>query len=217
MSDEQPVPVEKLLLVGDSEVGKSCLLSRFVEDSFTFSSGFTPTIGVDFMVRTVEVNGNAVKLQIWDTAGQERFQPITRSYYRGAQAILIVFDVTNIESFNNVRKWLQEIDMFASDTVIKILIGNKCDEPNRQVDLAQACELAESLGMPYIETSAKNSTNVEQAFLKAAAEVQRRLTEQTGGGGVARAAAAQGTGRGLGGWGRSSRGAKSTNVDDGKC
>ncbi len=194
MADDQYSLLEKVLLIGDSGVGKSCLLLRFADNSF--NSSFISTIGVDFKVKTLEVNGSKVKMQIWDTAGQERFRTITSSYYRGAHAIMIVFDVTDVESFNNVRNWLQEIDKFANDAVNKILVGNKSDLPNRQVDTAQARDFAASLGIPYIETSAKTSANVEQAFLKMASDVQKRLSEQGGGrgagGGAARGAASGG-------------------------
>ncbi|CAN6579544.1 unnamed protein product [Malus baccata var. baccata] len=115
----------KLLLIGDSGVGKSCLLLRFADDSYLDS--YISTIGVDFKIRTVEQDGKTIKLQIWDTAGQERFRTITSSYYRGAHGIIVVYDVTDQESFNNVKQWLNEIDRYASENVNKLLVGNKCD------------------------------------------------------------------------------------------
>ncbi|GMH25670.1 hypothetical protein Nepgr_027513 [Nepenthes gracilis] len=123
----------KLLLIGDSSVGKSCLLLRFADDSYVDS--YISTIGVDFKIRTVELDGKTIKLQIWDTAGQERFRTITSSYYRGAHGIIIVYDVTEMESFNNVKQWLNEIDRYANDSVCKLLVGNKCDlVENKVVD-----------------------------------------------------------------------------------
>uniref|UniRef100_A0A669BM73 Ras-related protein Rab-1A n=3 Tax=Pseudocrenilabrinae TaxID=318546 RepID=A0A669BM73_ORENI len=132
----------KLLLIGDSGVGKSCLLLRFA----------------------------------WDTAGQERFRTITSSYYRGAHGIIVVYDVTDQESFNNVKQWLQEIDRYASENVNKLLVGNKCDLTTKKVvDYTTAKEFADNLGIPFLETSAKSATNVEQAFMTMAAEIKKRM------------------------------------------
>ncbi|MBN3309997.1 RAB1 protein, partial [Amia calva] len=158
----------------DSGVGKSCLLLRFADDTYTES--YISTIGVDFKIRTIELEGKTVKLQIWDTAGQERFRTITSSYYRGAHGIIIVYDVTDQESFNNVRQWLEEIDRYASEDVSKLLVGNKCDLTSRKVvDFTTGQEFAASLQIQFLETSAKNATNVEQAFVAMAAEIKKRL------------------------------------------
>jgi len=155
----------KLLLIGDSGVGKSCLLLRFSDDIFTDS--FISTIGVDFKIRTIDLDGKRIKLQIWDTAGQERFRTITSSYYRGAHGIIVVYDVTEQKSFDSIQKWLQEIDTFAGPTVTKLLVGNKCDlESQRAITTQKGEELAKSLGVPFIETSAKTTKNVEEAFLR---------------------------------------------------
>jgi len=164
----------KLLLIGDSGVGKSCLLLRFADDTYTES--YISTIGVDFKIRTIELDGKTIKLQIWDTAGQERFRTITSSYYRGAHGIIVVYDVTDQESFNNVKQWLQEIDRYACENVNKRLVGNKCDLTNKKVvDYTSAKEYADQLGIPFLETSAKNATNVEQAFMTMAAEIKNRV------------------------------------------
>jgi Ras-related protein Rab-1A len=164
----------KLLLIGDSGVGKSCLLLRFADDTYTES--YISTIGVDFKIRTIDLNGKTIKLQIWDTAGQERFRTITSSYYRGAHGIIVVFDITDQVSFNNVKQWLQEIDRYACENVNKLLVGNKCDLTNKRVvEYNTAKEYADSLGIPFLETSAKNSTNVEQAFLTMASEIKNRM------------------------------------------
>lgn len=112
----------------------------------------------------------------WDTAGQERFRTITSSYYRGAHGIIVVYDVTDQESFENVRNWLQEIERYANENVNKLLVGNKCDLTSKKVvDYTTAKELADQLGIPFLETSAKNSTNVEQAFMTMAAEIKNRM------------------------------------------
>ncbi|XP_028176464.1 ras-related protein Rab-1A isoform X2 [Ostrinia furnacalis] len=170
----------KLLLIGDSGVGKSCLLLRFADDTYTES--YISTIGVDFKIRTVELDGKTIKLQIWDTAGQERFRTITSSYYRGAHGIIIVYDCTDQDSFSNVKQWLEEIDRYACDNVNKLLVGNKCDLTTKKVvDYTTANQYAEQLGIPFLETSAKNSTNVEQAFMTMAAEIKARVGPPTGG------------------------------------
>jgi Ras-related protein Rab-1A len=164
----------KLLLIGDSGVGKSCLLLRFADDTYTES--YISTIGVDFKIRTIELNGKTIKLQIWDTAGQERFRTITSSYYRGAHGIIIVYDITDQVTFNNVKQWLQEIDRYACENVNKLLVGNKSDLTNKRVvEYNTAKEFADSLGIPFLETSAKNATNVEQAFLTMASEIKNRM------------------------------------------
>ncbi|KAJ1957747.1 ras GTPase [Linderina pennispora] len=164
----------KLLLIGDSGVGKSCLLLRFADDTYTES--YISTIGVDFKIRTIELEGKTVKLQIWDTAGQERFRTITSSYYRGAHGIIVVYDVTDNETFGNVKQWLQEIDRYASEGVNKLLVGNKCDLADaRQVDYTAAKEFADGLSISFLETSAKDATNVEQAFLTMAKQIKDRM------------------------------------------
>ncbi|CAO3642484.1 unnamed protein product [Mucor hiemalis] len=164
----------KLLLIGDSGVGKSCLLLRFANDTYTES--YISTIGVDFKIRTIELEGKTVKLQIWDTAGQERFRTITSSYYRGAHGIIVVYDVTDADSFNNVKQWLQEIDCYAAEGVNKLLVGNKSDLVDKKVvDTDQAKEFADGLHIPLLETSAKDATNVEQAFLTMAKQIKDRM------------------------------------------
>jgi len=164
----------KLLLIGDSGVGKSCLLLRFADDTYTES--YISTIGVDFKIRSIELEGKTVKLQIWDTAGQERFRTISSSYYRGAHGIIIVYDVTDKESFQNIQHWLQEIDKYANEGVMKLLVGNKSDlQSKKVVSYDEAKELADSLGIGFIETSAKNAHNVEQAFTKMALEMKTKV------------------------------------------
>ncbi|KAK2741427.1 hypothetical protein FQN55_008343 [Onygenales sp. PD_40] len=168
----------KLLLIGDSGVGKSCLLLRFADDTYTES--YISTIGVDFKIRTIELDGKTVKLQIWDTAGQERFRTITSSYYRGAHGICVVYDVTDMDSFNNVKQWLQEIDRYATEGVNKLLVGNKSDmEDKKAVEYTVAKEFADSLGIPFLETSAKSASNVEQAFLTMARQIKERMGTAT--------------------------------------
>jgi Ras-related protein Rab-1A len=159
----------KLVLIGDSGVGKSCLLLRFADDAFTES--YISTIGVDFRFRTVKVDKKTVKLQIWDTAGQERFRTITSAYYRGADGIIMVYDVSNQESFDHVNDWLSEVNRYASEGTCKLLVGNKSDKTDKVVATDKAKAYAASLGVPFLETSAKNASNVEEAFLTMTAEL----------------------------------------------
>ncbi|CAI5497201.1 unnamed protein product [Closterium sp. NIES-64] len=154
----------KLLLVGDSGVGKSCLLLRFTTDTF---DDLSPTIGVDFKLKSVTVNGKRIKLTIWDTAGQERFRTLTSSYYRGAQGIILVYDVTRRDTFTNLSDvWLKEIDMYStvSDCVL-MLVGNKVDkESERQVAKEEGIAFARQYGSLFLECSAKTRLNVQQCF-----------------------------------------------------
>ena len=167
----------KLLLIGDSGVGKSCLLLRFADDTYTES--YISTIGVDFKIRTIELDGKTIKLQIWDTAGQERFRTIESSFYRGAHGIIVVFDVTDQESFDNVKQWLHEIDRYAPADVKKLLVANKCDlASKRAVPTELAAAFAESLGVEYLETSAKSALNVEKAFTTMASEIRKWMQSQ---------------------------------------
>mmetsp|Transcript_7058 Transcript_7058/g.9808 ORF Transcript_7058/g.9808 Transcript_7058/m.9808 type:complete len:209 (+) Transcript_7058:126-752(+) len=160
----------KLVLIGDSGVGKSCLLLRFADDSFTDS--YISTIGVDFRFRTLKINKKTVKLQIWDTAGQERFRTITSAYYRGADGIIMVYDVTSQESFEHVDEWLNEVDRFANENTCKLLVGNKADlVEDRKVTADAARALAQRLNVQFLETSAKTSTNVTTAFQTMAEEL----------------------------------------------
>jgi len=160
----------KLVLIGDSGVGKSCLLLRFADDNFTDS--YISTIGVDFRFRTITIDKKTVKLQIWDTAGQERFRTITSAYYRGADGIIMVYDVTSAESFDHVEEWLSEVDRYANENTAKLLIGNKADLiDEKQVSEETAQKFADKLGIPFLETSAKTATNVDQAFLTMAKEL----------------------------------------------
>lgn len=124
------------MLIGDTGVGKSCLLLRFADDSFT--ENYISTIGVDFRFRTVKVDKKTVKLQIWDTAGQERFRTITSAYYRGADGIIMVYDVTSEESFNHINDWFIEVNRYAAENTCKLLVGNKIDLADKLVPTEKA-------------------------------------------------------------------------------
>ncbi|CAJ1394935.1 unnamed protein product [Effrenium voratum] len=166
----------RMLLIGDSGVGKSCLMLRFADD--TYNDDYMCTIGVDFRIRTMLIDGKTVKAQIWDTAGQERFRTIAASYYRNAHGIIVAFDLTDRESFRNVRQWLQEIEKYAPAGVNKMLVGTKKDLVSKRVVCEEeARELAEELQLRYLETSAKNCHNVDEAFHAMAKEVTERLEQ----------------------------------------
>eukprot|EP01112_Ceratiomyxa_fruticulosa_P020669 TRINITY_DN711_c0_g1_i1.p1 TRINITY_DN711_c0_g1~~TRINITY_DN711_c0_g1_i1.p1 ORF type:complete len:202 (+),score=27.52 TRINITY_DN711_c0_g1_i1:240-845(+) len=167
MASEQVI---KLLIIGDSNVGKSSILLRFTESVFT--DGPVQMTSVDFKSRSLRIDGVPVQLQIWDTAGQERFRTITSSFYRGAHGIIIVYDVTDQSSYNNVKLWMQEIARYAPPTVSKMLLGNKTDlEPNRVIPTSVAEEYAKSSQYPFFETSAQSGKGVDEAFTRIASDV----------------------------------------------
>ncbi|KAM9001829.1 ras-related protein Rab-13 isoform X1 [Sarcophilus harrisii] len=169
----------KLLLIGDSGVGKTCLIIRFAEDNF--NSTYISTIGIDFKIRTVEIEGKKIKLQVWDTAGQERFKTITTAYYRGAMGIILVYDITDEKSFENIQNWMKSIKENASAGVERLLLGNKCDmEVKRKVQREQAEKLAREHGIRFFETSAKSSLNVDEAFSSLARDILLKSSRRSG-------------------------------------
>jgi len=175
----------KLMMIGDQAVGKTALLLRYAEDDF--NEVLLPTIGIDFKIKTIELQGKYVKLQIWDTAGQERFRTITQAYYRGAMGILLIYDVTNAKSWSNVRNWVRNIESNAPQTVNKILVGNKSDLTSlRQVSKQQGEQLAREYDMKFFETSARSNSNVQATFLTLATDVIDRLAATASGEGLGR-------------------------------
>ena len=163
MAEEDYDFIFKVLLLGNSDVGKSSLILRYVDQ--VWSDTFVPTIGVDFKVKTLELQNKQIKMQIWDTAGQERFRNVISSYFRGAHGILLIYDVTNRDSFKNLESWLIEIEKNASENVLKILIGNKNDlVDDKEIKTEEGQAFANRNGMQFIETSAKENTNVTEAF-----------------------------------------------------
>eukprot|EP00345_Euplotes_harpa_P003759 CAMPEP_0168330238 /NCGR_PEP_ID=MMETSP0213-20121227/7599_1 /TAXON_ID=151035 /ORGANISM="Euplotes harpa, Strain FSP1.4" /LENGTH=209 /DNA_ID=CAMNT_0008333745 /DNA_START=16 /DNA_END=641 /DNA_ORIENTATION=- len=167
----------KMVLIGDSSVGKSCLLIRFADDDFT--ENYVTTIGVDFRFRTLRIEDYSVKLQIWDTAGQERYRTITNAYYRGADGIIVVFDLTNKESFVAVKDWLDEVRKCAPEDTLIIVFANKSDMyEDRQVSEEDIKNFKEKTGLDVIETSAKSADNVEKGFLSLTVKlIDKRLKE----------------------------------------
>jgi Ras-related protein Rab-1A len=173
-------------LIGDSGTGKSCLLIRFAEN--IFSDYYVSTIGVDFKIKTVQANGRTVKLQVWDTAGQERFRTITSSYYRGSHGIIVVYDMTNRDSFEHINYWMKEIDRLATPECCRCLVGNKADlAEKRVVSTEEGRALANRYGVPFMETSARANTHIDQVFLSLASTMERQRA--TGGGGTRAGAA----------------------------
>ena len=152
----------KILLIGNSSVGKSSIFSRYVDNSYSDLS--VSTIGVDFKIKTLKINNKIVKLQIWDTNGQERFRTITNSYYRNSHGILVVFDITDRKSFTELRNWLNDADRY-TENACKILVGNKCDLQHiREVTYEEAKEFADAKELIYIEVSAKKTINIDSIF-----------------------------------------------------
>ncbi|TVU44079.1 hypothetical protein EJB05_03508 [Eragrostis curvula] len=167
----------KVVLIGDSGVGKSNLLSRFTRNTFSLDS--KSTIGVEFATRTIEVEGKTIKAQIWDTAGQERYRAITSAYYRGAVGALLVYDVTKGATFENVRRWLKELRDHADANTVVMLIGNKTDLRHlRAVAQEDAAAFAEREGLSFVETSALDATNVDKAFQTLLAEIYRIVSRK---------------------------------------
>lgn len=153
----------RLMILGDTGVGKTCLLQRFCDEEFRHSHVYT--IGIDFKIKTILVDDLKVRIQIWDTAGQERYRTITRQYYRKAQGMILAYDITDEKSFLNIRNWANDTSDYGDATVQTILVGNKSDrEDSRAVSYQEGETLAEQFGMPFIETSAYTDFNVNELF-----------------------------------------------------
>eukprot|EP00299_Pterocystis_sp_00344_P010734 c487_g1_i1.p1 GENE.c487_g1_i1~~c487_g1_i1.p1 ORF type:complete len:233 (-),score=46.00 c487_g1_i1:95-745(-) len=168
----------KVVLIGDSGVGKSNLLSRFTRNEFTLES--KSTIGVEFATRSIQTEGKTIKAQIWDTAGQERYRAITSAYYRGAVGALLVYDISKHTSYENVERWLKELRDHANQNIVVMLVGNKCDLRHlRAVPTSESQSFAEKQGLSFIETSALDSTNVELAFQTLLTEIYRIVSRKT--------------------------------------
>jgi len=163
MDDQDIITTLKILIIGESGVGKSSLLLRFTDD--TFDPEQSATIGVDFKVKTLTVDGNRAKLAIWDTAGQERFRTLTPSYYRGAQGVILVYDVCSKSTFTKLEAWLNELETFSTKhDIVKMLVGNKIDKESREVSREEGLKFARKHHMLFIEASAKTREGVQCAF-----------------------------------------------------
>ncbi|KAF5727361.1 ras-related protein Rab11C [Tripterygium wilfordii] len=167
----------KIVLIGDSGVGKSNILSRFTRNEFCLES--KSTIGVEFATRTLQVEGKTVKAQIWDTAGQERYRAITSAYYRGAVGALLVYDITKSQTFDNVQRWLRELRDHADSNIVIMMAGNKSDLNHlRAVSEEDGHTFAEREGLSFLETSALEATNVEKAFQTILAEIYNIISKK---------------------------------------
>ena len=167
----------KLLILGDSGVGKTCFLMRFSDDKFV--TAHLSTIGMDFKIKEIDVDGNTLQLKIWDTAGQERYKTIAKSFYKRAEGVILVYDCTSEKSFNNIRDWIQQLTNHGCNEISKVLVGNKCDmSDKRKISFEQGKEFAETHGMKFFEASAKSAQNVEEAFRLMTKEIITQLMEK---------------------------------------
>jgi len=167
----------KYLLIGNFDVGKSCLMLRFADD--TWSESYYSSISVDFKIKTLDVDGKSVQLQIWDTSGSQKYNNIISSYYKGAQGFILVYNITDLQSFKDLDFWRFEIEKNASKGVYKILVGNKCDmESERKVTVEQGKNYAAENGMKFFETSAKESTNVSESFITMTREIIKSVNDK---------------------------------------
>ena len=177
----EPSNIFKILTIGESGVGKTCILRRFVEDKFL--KNHLATIGIDFKTKTLNINNQEIKLKIWDTAGQERFRNITTQYYKGADGIVLVYDVTDDASYEKIRDWMDQIlSNTQKDDIGLVLLGNKCDMEPRSVTEEQGNKLAEELKISYFETSALTGQGIKEAFEQLTRDIMKKkgVGENTG-------------------------------------
>ena len=169
----EPSNIFKKLTIGESGVGKTCILRRFVEDKFL--KNHLATIGIDFKTKTLNINNQEIKLKIWDTAGQERFRNITTQYYKGADGIVLVYDVTDEASFDKIKDWMDQIlSNTNKDEICLILLGNKCDIEKRSISYEQGKTLANELQVNFFETSAQTGQNIKDAFETLTADIMKK-------------------------------------------
>ncbi|XP_065674578.1 ras-related protein Rab-43 [Hydra vulgaris] len=169
----------KIVLIGDAGVGKTAIVHRFKYN--TFVDRHASTIGVDFTIKTIQVDDKKIKLQIWDTAGQERFRTITQSYYRSANGVILVYDVSKMDSFKNINYWLQDVKRYAGNSIYQMLVGNKSDlESHREVPKQEADSFATQLGiLEFMELSAKDNSNIDEAFWRIAKNLKDRYENES--------------------------------------
>ncbi|KAM3128247.1 hypothetical protein pb186bvf_019666 [Paramecium bursaria] len=164
----------KVILLGDTSVGKSQILQRFTRNMFIDHS--SATVGVEFSAKPMEILNKKIKLQVWDTAGQEKFKGIARAYYKGAVGALMIYDITDSTSFQSIKRWQDEVQQHAKENIVLMLVGNKCDlEQNRKVTKKESIEFAQANKMGFLETSAKTGQNIDFAFQQLAEELLRNI------------------------------------------
>ncbi len=164
----------KYIIIGDSFVGKSKILLRYTNN--TYNENFVITIGAEFGAKTINIDGQEIRIQIWDTAGMENFKSITRSYYKNSICALIVYDISNKDSFKNVLNWIEDCKVFSPKNILLVLIGNKCDlEEKRQVSIEEGKKVAEENDMIFFETSAKDNINIDEVFLKSSQKILENI------------------------------------------
>ena len=166
----------KYIIIGSSGVGKSQIMQRFITD--TFHEKYGSTIGAEFGDKNIEIEDKIIKIQIWDTAGQERFKSITTAYYKNCVCAIIVYDITSKDSFNDITNWINDCKIYSPKTVLKVLIGNKCDlKDNRVISTEEGQELAEKNGILFYETSAKEGTNIKEIFQNTGEKIYKNINE----------------------------------------
>lgn len=171
-SSDKDNMVAKILTIGESGVGKTCILLRYTDNKFI--KHHLTTIGIDYKTKDVNINGKSIKLKIWDTAGQERFRNITQQYYKGADGIVLVFDLTDRNSFEKIREWMKQIQSYTQrESIAIVLLGNKCDAENKAVSAKEATDIAAEYNMKFFETSAMNNINIEDSFKQLSTEIMK--------------------------------------------
>ena len=170
----------KLVIIGDTAVGKTNILLRYVNEQY--KATHITTIGVDFKIKSINVDGIRIRMQIWDTAGQERFKTITETYYKGAAGVVLVYSVTDRKTFNSLENWIKQINDSQPESMCKIIVGNKvdCSQAERQVTTAEGEQLAKKYGVPFIETSALDNLNIGETFATIAKDIKGQLMKGEG-------------------------------------
>lgn len=177
MPNKQYESLYKIVLVGDFDVGKQEIIKRFVDN--TYQGKYVTTVAVDLTVKLIELDGKKIKLQLWDTVGNERYRSLTTAYFRGAQGVMVVYDITKERSFNSLTDWYRQIEEYASPEVVTMVLGNRCDqELQREVAKERGQQVASQFGVKFYEVSPKTGQNVAEAFMSLVGEIHSRMEEK---------------------------------------